>query len=230
MGRVARYKKTKKVFDVDHLFAADAERDDPVEESRKARGRLLTKFNADGTPRSPVPVRIRKRPRPESIESKFKLQKKQNDESQREFLARVERETAQELLRQRKSMSRKAAKGKAYLKKRRERERSRKLNKGQGDMTEKEHEVYFEKGKTDSVKDKKQRPKRSLNFQEVADAPPEILAATIPKKRRTRELESSFSFNSDKTPRERLEMEALRNAVLERYAKARQKHQQNLLS
>jgi hypothetical protein len=77
--------------------------------------------------------------------NKFRLEKKRNDESFREFNARVERETQERLMETSKKKTRKAEKAKLRSKARKEKLREKKekrTQKKQDDMDDKERRVY----------------------------------------------------------------------------------------
>lgn len=207
MGRVSRYKREKKTFDVDNLFSNNSSRDDPLskkstrlrgKDAKAARGKLLRKFDADGKQIDPPKKReneasgaatSKKRKSPsdanengkdgktEMDRAGFKIDGRRAGESYKDFIGRVNRETQEELTRQRKSSSKTAAKGKAYLRRRKEKEREKK------EAKRREREGDMEDKEREIYKQDDRNKRRRVN--DVADAPPEFEAAHELRKRKS---------------------------------------------
>ncbi|GBG26753.1 Hypothetical Protein FCC1311_029742 [Hondaea fermentalgiana] len=248
-----------KVSSRDDPISEKAEARPRGKDARAARGKLLLKFDANGEPLSGPNLEERKKRKLEAAARRgnkktngknsdnagriemdpagFKIEGKRKNESFREFHARVNRATQEELTRQRKGTTRASAKGKEYLRRKKEKERERKLNKQrerEGDMDERERRIYQQEERS---------KRRRVN--DVADAPPEFEAshmlrkhASNPSTNRDRFAKLSFAVptggsssssgaqGGKKSDYEKLQLEQMRERVQARYAEIRKRRRE----
>jgi len=191
MGKVARYKKQKKVFDVEDEYdwKKNPTRDDPLkskvlsnEESKTRQRNMVVKYGADGEP-------LNQRPRREPKETKMpwelptkgsKIGEKRKDESLREFHIRIENEAQAKLNQLRASVSKRKIKEKEFLKSKKIKVKEKKQNiiearraKKEDDTDEKERRVYGAN-----------RFDNQPSLFDTADRPPEFTKAHNLRKRK----------------------------------------------
>ncbi len=177
MGRVARYKKVKKTFDVDNLFQRNDDRDDPVteraistREGRANRRNLIVKYGADGKPINPIQKKKRKgEPEKKKGSKEPSFEGRRRDESMFDFHKRLNSEAAHKISKVMQKGTSKKRKSREYRQRKKDAEIQRKLNKeakrkGQAELDEIERRVYGRKDKEDE----------GFGIRNSAQAPPEF--------------------------------------------------------
>jgi hypothetical protein len=246
MGRVARYKKVKKTFDVDNLHARDDKHDDAVKdpaqmtsawESKSRQRGLLVKWGAEGPLGDPAELAKRLgKPVPGTATPSSSApvggsgpEKRRAGESMRDFNSRVEQHAQAVLLRSAKKESAHAKRTREAMERKKQRVALKKRGlratqlEQDDDMGDKERRIYGAGQQT--------RP----GLREVAKAPPVFTETHVIKKGatsnpndRARFAKLSFvggavaaavkaSKAVSKSDYERMQFEAMRVRVLDKY-------------
>uniref|UniRef100_A0A7S2RVT6 Uncharacterized protein n=1 Tax=Mucochytrium quahogii TaxID=96639 RepID=A0A7S2RVT6_9STRA len=232
-GRVSRYKKQKKVFDVDNLFKSSASKDDPLKknkgiESKSKRRNMIVKYGSDGKP-------LVQREKRETTKGKnqakgdLKLEGKKKDETMREFNTRITKETHLHLAKTSQKETKKSQKRKAFLEERKVKLKEKKRKR--------RHE---EDDEDDEQPTKEQRIYQTAKIKhfDVADAPPDFGPQHANKRsdkdltdrKRFAKLGFASKITSTTTPAprqksdyEKLQFEAMRMRVTAKYDEIRKR-------